>query len=144
MRVEPALCDAAKTHKNPIFNKTTCQLTYIMNPSSPRCQIGYLKWICDHSRMDITRTESNGFALPESDHSSAESPPVPFLVTARDSFVSMCGQIATPCGLVHTTANCQSPGYRDHALNFKQHCANNKLQHQVSRWNAVPGIMRTM
>lgn len=131
MRVEPALCDAATTHKNPIFNKTSCQLTYIMNPSSPRCQIDYLRWICKNSRLPITQQDSNGFILPESNHTSAELPPVPYLVTARDSFVSICGQIATRCGLVHTTANCQSPGYRDHALNFKAKCAHNKLQLQV-------------
>lgn len=133
MRVEPSLCDSAVRHKNPIFNKTTCQLSYIMNPSSPRCQISYLRWICDRARMPIADSRPNHFTLPEADHFNAYLPPVPYLATARDAFVSLCGQVVTRCGLLHTTANCQAPGYKDHALNFRQMCANPRQHRQVER-----------
>jgi len=98
-----------------------------MNPSSPRCQIEYLKWICNNARMDITQTASNNFILPDSYHVNAELPPIPYLIVAKDAFVSLCGQIANSCGVVHTTANCQAPGYRDHAIRFYYKCANRKM-----------------
>jgi hypothetical protein len=106
MRVDPNLCDAVLTKKVPIFNNTGCQLRGYMNPSAPRCQNKYLKLICDQSRISIDDSRRNSFVLPESDHSTAELPPQPYLLTAKDSFVSMCGQISSYCGLVHTTSNC--------------------------------------
>jgi hypothetical protein len=99
MRVDPNLCDAVmRAKKNPIFNNTGCQLPGYMNPSAPRCQNKYLRYICDQSRIAIDDPKRNGFALPESDHKTAELPPQPWLLTVRNSFVSMCGSISTKCG----------------------------------------------
>jgi len=122
MRVEPYLCDVVLTKRIPIWNNTGCQLAAYMNPSAPRCQTKYLKWICDSARMPITETRPNRFVLPESDHSKTEMPPQPWLLTARDAFVSMCGHIVTQGGLVHTTANCMATGYRNQALLFQKRC----------------------
>ena len=105
MRVEPTLCEAATIHKNPIFSKSTCQLSHIMSPYSPRCQVSYLKWICNQSLLSIHQTTPNYFVIPEADHSTSFVPPTPYLLTVRNALVSVCGQIVYKCGLIHTTAS---------------------------------------
>lgn len=123
MRVDPNLCDAVLTKRVPIFNNTGCQLKGYMSPSAPRCQNKYLKYICDHSRIPIDDSRKNSFVLPESDHSTAELPPQPWLLTAKDSFVSMCGQISSYCGLIHTTSNCMGGTSSYQADLFHQNCS---------------------
>jgi hypothetical protein len=100
MRVDPYICDVVYTKKLPIFKNTGCQLAGYMSPSAPRCQTQYLKWICDSARIPINSSIANGFALPESDHHSNidNPPPQPWLLTARNATVSMCGQILSTCG----------------------------------------------
>lgn len=132
MRVEPYLCEDVYNKKLPIFNNKGCQLPAYMNPSAPRCQTQYLKKICDQSQLNITDTASNHFVLPESDHAATFVPPVPYLLTARDSFVSMCGQISTTCGFVHTTANCMATGYKAQALQFQSSCPLRLMQQNSS------------
>jgi hypothetical protein len=123
MRVDPNLCDAVLTKKLPIFNNTGCQLRGYMNPSAPRCQNKYLKYVCDQSRIPIDDSRRNSFVLPESDHSTAELPPQPYLLTAKDSFVSMCGHISSYCGLVHTTSNCMGITSKYDADLFHKKCS---------------------
>lgn len=122
MRVEPFLCDAVYLKKTPIFNNSGCQLPHYMNPSAPRCQTKYLKWICYAASIGVEDSKPNHFILPESNHHSIDNPPVPYLLTARHSFVTMCGQIIGSCGIVHTTANCMATGYRPYATGFKRSC----------------------
>ena len=122
MRVEPNLCDIIYTRRIPIFNNSGCQLPVYMNPSAPRCQTKYLKWICDEARMPINISLANHFVLPEADHSQTELPPQPWIITARDSFVSMCGHVSTQCGLIRTTANCMATGYKTQAALFHKKC----------------------
>lgn len=98
MRVEPFLCENVYAKKLPIFNNTGCQLPTYMSPSAPRCQTQYLRWICEQSQLDITNTKPNHFVLPEAGHSTTFLPPQPWILMAKDSFVSMCGQISGPCG----------------------------------------------
>ena len=105
-----------------------------MHPSAPRCQTRYLKWICDHSRMDITEEKGNGFILPESDHSRTEKPPQPYLVKIRNASVSMCGDISMSCGYLHTTANCMATGYRWQAQQFHKKC----FKSRAANYNARP------
>jgi hypothetical protein len=100
MRVDPFLCEAVYVKKRPIFNNTGCQLPHYMNSGAPRCQTSILKWICEHASIAIDNPSSNGFVLPESDHSTWIKPPLPWLLTIRDSFVTMCGQIASKCGRI--------------------------------------------
>lgn len=66
MRNDPFLCDVVYTKKKPIFNNSGCQLPHYMNPSAPRCQTKYLKWICDNARLKIDEVLPNYFILPES------------------------------------------------------------------------------
>ena len=122
MRVDPNLCDAVLTKRVPIFNNTGCQLQGYMHPSAPRCQTKYLKYVCDQSRIPIDIPASNSFVIPESDHSTADLPPQPWLLTARNSFVSMCGSISTACGLVHTTSNCMGTSSKYQATKFISKC----------------------
>jgi hypothetical protein len=122
MRIDPLLCDIVYTKKNPIFNNTGCQLPDYMSGSAPRCQTSYLKWICQQSKLDIHSQLGNNFALPESAHSSTEIPPTPYLVVANDSYVTLCGQIVSRCGMVHTTANCKSKGYKSQGILFQKKC----------------------
>lgn len=128
MRVEPFLCEDVYNKKLPIFNNKGCQLPAYMSPSAPRCQTQYLKKICEQAQMNITDTTANQFVLPESDHATTFSPPVPYLLTARNSFVSLCGQIASPCGFVHTNANCMATGYKVQATQFQSSCSIRLLQ----------------
>lgn len=122
MRVDPFLCDAVYSKRMPIFNNTGCQLPGYMNPSSPRCQTKYLKWACDNARIPMNSSYSNSFVLPESDHSTIDLPPQPWILTVRHSFVSMCGHISSACGLVHTTANCQAIAHETQATAFHKKC----------------------
>lgn len=95
LRVDPALCTAAvNSRKKSIFNSTSCQLMGYMDESAPRCQTKYLQYICNNSQIPINSSRGNAFILPESDHENTFLPPQPFLLMARDSFVSMCGEIA--------------------------------------------------
>jgi hypothetical protein len=100
MRVDPYICDVVYTKKLPIFKNTGCQLAGYMSPSAPRCQTQYLKWICEQARVPIDDVTANHFVLPESDHTANIHlpPPQPWLLTARNAIVSMCGQISMPCG----------------------------------------------
>ncbi len=102
MRVEPYLCANVYTKKIPIFNNTGCQLASYMSPSAPRCQTKYLRWICEKSQIDVTDSTPNHFVIPEADHATTQFPPQPYMIMARDSFVSMCGQISTQCGKFET------------------------------------------
>lgn len=127
MRVEPFLCDTGYSKKHPIFNNPTCQLPGYMSPSAPRCQTKYLKWICDNARMDINVTKPNYFIIPEADHAYTFSPPVPWLLTAKNAYVSMCGSIHASCGLIHTNANCKGTAFLVMGQAFKNKCSYSKL-----------------
>ena len=128
MRVDPNLCDAVLTKRIPIFNNTGCQLQGYMNPSAPRCQNKYLKYICDKSRMPIDDPTSNRFILPESDHATTDLPPYPWLLSVRNSFVSMCGHISSGCGLMHTTSNCMGIMLSYQANLFFEKCRTTLLE----------------
>lgn len=93
-----------------------------MNPSAPRCQTKYLKWLCENSEIAFNDSTANNFVMPESEHATTPLPPQPFMVIAKDSYVSMCGQIVGHCGLVHTTANCMATGYKSIGQSFKNKC----------------------
>jgi hypothetical protein len=127
MRVDPNLCDLVYTKSKPIFNGTGCQVPAIMNPFAPRCQTKYLKRICDSARKSIEDKVPNNFVLPESDHKTIDMPPQPWILTARNALVSMCGQISSKCGLVHTTANCMATGQKSLSLKFVEKCNLNSL-----------------
>lgn len=122
MRVDPNLCDAVMKKRRPIFTNKGCLLAGYMSPSAPRCQNKYLKYICDESRIAINDPVRNGFVLPESNHFNSELPPQPWLLTARNSFVSMCGHISSDCGLIRTTANCMGIGFQRQADLFHSRC----------------------
>lgn len=110
MRVEPFLCDEPYMKKKPYFNNKGCENPAgYMSQSGPRCQIGYLKWICDQSRMEIDISSGNGFVLPESDHKQSDFiPPQPFLISVSNAYVMMCGQVYTQCGIIAMTTNCMA------------------------------------
>ena len=94
-----------------------------MNPSSPRCQTSYLDWACSSASIDINQSITNHFILPESNHQKTSNiPPHPYLVTTKDSYVTMCGQIISSCGLIHTTANCMARGHKYLGLAFRDNC----------------------
>jgi hypothetical protein len=126
MRVEPYLCDAVYEKRRPIFFNKGCQLPHYMNPSAPRCQTKYLKWICEQAQRNITdssiSTTGSAFVLPESDHQTSFIPPIPWLLSARNALVSKCGTIVTACGYVHTTANCMATGNSYAAKKFNDSC----------------------
>jgi hypothetical protein len=122
MRVDPSLCSAVYLKKTPIFDQPGCQLQTYMNYAAPRCQTQYLKWICENSQLPVDSKKPNFFILPESDHSRAFIPPQPWIIIARDSFVTMCGQLSTFCGLVHTDANCMATGYKSQGFLFRKKC----------------------
>ena len=123
MRVDPNLCDGVmRAKRQPIFTNTGCQLEGYMNPSAPRCQTQYLKWACYGSARAINDTSASSFIIPESDHATAELPPQPWVLTARNAFVSMCGYISSKCGLVHTTANCKAFQHQVVAATFHDKC----------------------
>eukprot|EP00596_Hydrurales_sp_CCMP1899_P000720 CAMPEP_0119036636 /NCGR_PEP_ID=MMETSP1177-20130426/4473_1 /TAXON_ID=2985 /ORGANISM="Ochromonas sp, Strain CCMP1899" /LENGTH=540 /DNA_ID=CAMNT_0006996791 /DNA_START=146 /DNA_END=1768 /DNA_ORIENTATION=- len=122
MRVDPYLCQAVMMKKRPIFNNTGCQISGWMNPGSPRCQNKYLKYICEKSQIPIDNPQGNDFVVPESNHMKSELPPQPWLLTIRNSFVSMCGDVSTKCGLVRTQANCQAIQETFDAKLFQSKC----------------------
>jgi hypothetical protein len=127
MRVDPNLCDQVYSKSRPIFNNTGCQVPAIMNPSAPRCQTKYLKWICDSARLSIDDKAPNHFVIPESNHNTTDLPPHPWILTARNAVVSMCGHISFKCGLVHTTANCMSTGQKLLSKKFAETCSINLM-----------------
>lgn len=145
MRVDPYLCEAVNIKKRPIFNNTGCQLPHYMSSGAPRCQTSFLKWICDQSSMPINQSIANGFVLPEADHLTWINPPQPWLLSVRESLVTMCGQIVTKCGtlirliigsiqlchgfvgLIHTNANCMATGQRSLSQLFQKRCSLDKF-----------------
>ena len=126
MRVDPGLCKSVYTKKSPLFANPTCQLPGYMHQSAPRCQTSYLKWACEQASQEINDTIHRDFVLPDSDHAYVlrymEPPPQPWLLMARNSLVSRCGQISTKCGLVHTNANCMSTSQKPNSASFKRSC----------------------
>ncbi len=129
MRVEPLLCDHPYTRKRPIFNSSGCQLPGYMHPAAPRCQVKYLKWICDRARMPIDSTRGNGFVIPESHHAKALIPPQPWLITINNALVSMCGDIVSTCGIIHTKSNCMGMRQQQEAKYFRRFCNIDKAMH---------------
>lgn len=122
-RVDPYICDMAYRKRLAIFNNTKCQLPTYMNPSAPRCQTKYLEWICNQSKLDIYNTKPNYFIIPESNHNIIYNiPPQPWLLTTKQTFVSMCGQILLSCGVIHTNTNCRSIAYQTQAKSFQKYC----------------------
>lgn len=120
MRVDPFLCESVYKKKRPIFKNNGCQLPHYMHPSAPRCQISYLKWICDKSKL--FDSDPRHFFLPESNHNQSFIPPIPYLLITKNSLVSMCGTVVFKCGTIHTTANCMATGYEFQALKFQRSC----------------------
>ena len=78
--------------------------------------------MCQQASLSIYNHVSNGFILPESNHATTYLPPQPWLITVTNTFVSMCGQILLPCGVIHTNTNCRSLAYEIHALAFQRYC----------------------
>ncbi len=117
MRQEPLLCDEPYTKKRPLFDANGCQLPTYMHPSAPRCQSSILKEICRRSKIDKNSSIVNGFVLPEANHAHLSFiPPTPFVITARNAFVTMCGQILhATCGLIHLTTSCLAQFQREQA-----------------------------
>ena len=132
MRVDPHLCDAVAAKRLSIFNQTGCQLPGYMSPSAPRCQNKYMKYICDQSRTAIDDQKGKSFVILESDHNNTELPPQPWLLTARNSFVSMCGDISTDCGVVHTTSNCLGTRFKSQAKLFQSKCKHSLIKYVSS------------
>jgi hypothetical protein len=75
-----------------------------------------------NSRIPIDNPRGNDFVVPESNHMKSELPPQPWLLTARNSFVSMCGDVSTQCGLARTLANCQAIQETFDAKLFQSKC----------------------
>ena len=122
MRVDPNLCDAIMFEKHPIFNKPGCT-HYHLHPGSPRCQNDYLKWACYNAARAISdHVTTFFFVLPESDHLTTQLPPEPYIITARNAFVSMCGDISSKCGLVRNTADCGAEQRKSDTKSFYQRC----------------------
>lgn len=135
MRVEPFLCDEPYTKKKPYFNNKGCENPAgYMSQSAPRCQIGYLKWICDQSRTDIEEVHGRGFVLPESDHKNSDFiPPNPFLLSVSNSYVMMCGQVYSACGLIATTTNCMAERHISQMKRkFMKGCTHSLIQENSS------------
>ena len=90
MRVEPMLCTIPYRKLKPFFNNTGCvnPVGYMVQ-SGPRCQTGYLKWICENSAIPFQDKKGNGFCIPEANHATTVFPPQPYLIIVKDSFVSM-------------------------------------------------------
>jgi len=132
MRVDPWLCDSPLTKKRPIFQNSGCQLPHYMHESAPRCQTKYLKWVCDQARMPIDEGKSNNFVLPESNHLTSFLPPTPWLLTARNSLVSMCGDVVSECGFIHSSANCMANGHRFQGNAFSKSCNIRNARESVS------------
>eukprot|EP01041_Mallomonas_annulata_P011558 gene11558-24171_t len=131
MRVEPLLCDTPYSKLRPIFNNTGCVTPVgYMIQSGPRCQTDYLKWICKNARIPSNVAISNGFILPESNHKSTDFPPAPYLLTVRESFVSMCGQISNRCGLIATTTNCMATLQTKRMGRFRRLCKHSLIKNK--------------
>jgi hypothetical protein len=129
MRVDPRLCEGVFKKRKPIFTNTAgCQLPDYMSPSAPRCQSKYLHWICSESALGISERKGNAFVLPESDHPNWLTPPIAWLVIVKDSVVSICGQIVTSCGLIHTNANCKALAYYTQSTAFGASCSLSKIR----------------
>jgi hypothetical protein len=139
IRVEPFLCEDVNSKRHPIWKSMGCQLKHYMNPSAPRCQTKYLKYICDNSQLDVDIERGNGFILPESNHAKTEKPPQPYLVTTRNAIVSMCGDLSMPCGYLHTTANCMATGFRWQAQQFHKKCPQSILVPGALNYSCLPG-----
>ena len=123
MRQEPMLCESPYKHLRPIFEADGCQLPQYMHKEAPRCQSRYLQWICAQSRIEKNDSSSNGFFLREAHHAILHPhPPTPFLITAKKSFITMCGQILHPCGLVHLANSCLAQYQRDQARLISRTC----------------------
>ena len=118
MRQEPLLCLEPYTKRKPLFEANGCQLPTYMHPSAPRCQSKILKEICFRSKIEKNQSTVNGFVLPEADHMEMGFvPPPPFLITARNALVTMCGQIIhRQCGLIHLSASCLAQYQRDQVM----------------------------
>lgn len=129
MRVEPLLCTHPYTRKRPIFNNSGCQLPQYMDPFAPRCQVQYLKWICDNANIPFEDVSNSRFVLPESKHATSFIPPQPWLLRTKNSLVSMCGDIITECGLIHTTSNCMGVKQQYEAKLFQKSCPLHKFKH---------------
>eukprot|EP01038_Epipyxis_sp_PR26KG_P010576 gene10576-14206_t len=131
MRIDPALCLSVYEKPNPIFNVTGCKLKGYMHPSAPRCQNSYLKWICENAQMSIDELKPNHFILPEADHSTTNIPPKPWLIRVTNSYVSMCGQIYSRCGLIHTTANCMANQQKPLIEMIKNRCPKHSIVSKI-------------
>lgn len=119
-RVHPDLCAAAYLKKKrAIFDHAGCFIPVYMSPAAPRCQNAYLKRLCEGASQGPDDSSPRAFFIPEAHHLSAPLPPDPWLIAARDAFVTACGQVSASCGSLHTTANCMArtfkPAY-SHAL----------------------------
>jgi len=122
MRVDPNLCDAIVFEKHPIFNKPGCT-HFHLHPGAPRCQNDYMKWACYNSARAISdHVTTTFFVLPESDHLTTQLPPEPYIITARNAFISMCGEISSKCGLVRNTADCGAEQRKSAASSFYENC----------------------
>ena len=130
MRLEPELCLKPWQKSKPIFRNPGCQLPKYMHPSAPRCQTSYLHWACVQGSIEKNDSSLNYFSLPEADHSRSSNffPPMPFLIVARSSFVTMCGQIVHRCGLIHPTASCQAQNERIEGFKMFEKCNVKKFE----------------
>lgn len=129
MRVDPRICSSVyNAKKRPIFNAEGCQLPDYMSPSAPRCQTKYLKYNCDNSQIPINESKPNHFILPESIHQNWQTPPIPWIITAKDSLVNICGHISSSCGIIHTTANCRAYSFNLHSSAFRRSCPLPKVE----------------
>lgn len=127
MRVDPLLCKAVYLKKTPIFDQPSCQLKTYMHPSAPRCQTKYLKWLCETTQLDINDDRPNYAIMPEAHHNRTFLPPQPYILTIRNAYVMMCGQVIANCGAIRTTANCQSNGQVMFMGPFQQACSMQQL-----------------
>jgi hypothetical protein len=122
-RCDPLICQAPYSKKRPIFNQTGCSIFNYMSPSAPRCQTQYLHHLCSIASQEIGDTTFRHTIMPESDHANTYIPPTPWILTAKDSFVTACGQIIAGCGYIHTTANCMAENFKmDYPDTFRSDC----------------------
>ena len=90
MRVESWLCDSIYLTKSPYFEREGCPAKKgYMSTGAPRCQVKYLKHVCDSSKMNVEDRRANGFFLPEANHNQSFTPPLPFLLGTKNAFVTM-------------------------------------------------------
>jgi hypothetical protein len=122
-RVEKLLCEAPMTRKRSIFQIKGCLLDTYMMPSAPRCQNSYLAHLCYSAVKDTTDMSASRFYTPEGDHSTTRAPPTPWLLTATNATVTLCGHVITPCGVIRTTANCMASSFDSFLNKFQTYCA---------------------